>query len=120
MKTYAINLVTDTKHTDIYDKVALNKYPIVVICKTESELKGILTSQDTINFVKSLIKSQRLFNTAFWMIRTIYNNGDVREIVWRVSDMISIDYSQNNISNFEDNVVDEQMCSEKEISENKI
>ena len=102
MKTYAINLVTDTKYTDIYDKVALNKFPMIAICKTESELKEILSSQDTIDFVKSMIKNHKLFEVAYWMIRCIYSDGEVREISWKVSDMISVDYSQNNISKIAD------------------
>lgn len=102
MKTYAINLVTDTKYTDIYDKVALNKFPMIAICKTESELKEFLSSQDTIDFVKNMIKNHKLFEASYWMIRCIYSDGEVREISWKVSDMISVDYSQNNQSNFAD------------------
>ena len=102
MKTYAVNLVVDTKNTDIYDKVALNKFPIIVRCKTESELKDILANDDTKNFIKQHIKSKRVFDTALWQIRSIYPNGEVRELVWEIDDLISIDYSQNNISNFED------------------
>ena len=90
MKNYAVNLVVDTKHTDIYDKVALNKFPIIVQCKTENELQSILSNEQTIQFVKGLIKSKSVFDTAFWNIRTIYDNNEVREIVWRVSDTINI------------------------------
>lgn len=102
MKTYAINLVVDTKHTDIYDKVALNKFPIIIQCKTESELKDILMNEETQYFIKTHIKTKRVFDSSQWQIRSIYPNGEVREIIWRIGDMISIDYSQNNISNFED------------------
>lgn len=102
MKTYAINLVTDTKNTDIYDKVALNKFPIIVTCKTESELKGILSSTESTNFVKKLVKNKRVYNASVWMIRSIYENGTVRELSWKVPDLNIIDYSQNNIENFED------------------
>lgn len=90
MKNYAVNLVVDTKHTDIYDKVALNKFPIIVQCKTENELKSILSNEQTIQFVKGLIKSKSVFDTAFWNIRTIYDNDVVRELVWKVSDTINI------------------------------
>lgn len=103
MKTYAINLVTDTKHTDIYDKVALNKFPIIVRCKTESELRDLISNEDTTNYVKNTIKNKRVFDAAYWMIRSVYQNGDVRELSWKVSDLISIDYSQNNTAIFEDN-----------------
>lgn len=90
MKNYAINLIVDTKNTDIYDKVALNKFPIIVQCKTEDELKNILSGEETKEFVKKLIKSKSVFDTSFWNVRTIYSDGNIREIVWKVSDMINI------------------------------
>lgn len=85
MKTYIINLVVDTKNTDIYDKVALNKFPIIVKCKTESELKEMLSQELAQKFIQEHIKSQRVFDSAEWFIRCIYDN-DVREIVWKISE----------------------------------
>ena len=92
MKTYVINLVVDAKNNDIYDKVSLNKYPIVVFCRSEAELKEILSNDDTKEFVKSLIKSKRVYDTAIWMIRDIYPNNTTRELIWDVSELIHIDY----------------------------
>ena len=86
MKTYVVNLVVDTKNTDIYDKVALNKFPIIIKCKTEAELKEILTQEMAQTFIQDHIKSQRVFDSAEWFIRCIYEK-DVREIVWRVSEL---------------------------------
>ena len=39
MNIYTLNLVVNTKNTDIYDKVALNKFPMIIKCKSEEELK---------------------------------------------------------------------------------
>lgn len=86
MKTYAVNLVVDTKNTDIYDKVALNKFPIIIKCKTESELKDILSQELAQKFIQDHIKSQRVFDSAEWFVRCIYED-DVREIVWKVSEL---------------------------------
>ena len=86
MKTYAVNLVVDTKNTDIYDKVSLNKFPIIIKCKTESELKDILAQEQADEFIQSKIKSQRIFDTAQWFVRCIYEE-DVKEIVWDVSEI---------------------------------
>lgn len=86
MKTYVVNLVVDTKNTDIYDKVALNKFPIIIKCKTEAELKEILTQEMAQTFLQSHIKSQRVFDTAEWFVRCIYES-DVREIIWKVSEL---------------------------------
>ena len=92
MKTYAINLVVDTKATDIYDKVALNKFPIIVQCPNEAALKDILSNEETLKFVKTLIKSKRVYDSAEWRIRSIYDSGDVRELVWDVSELNKIDF----------------------------
>lgn len=88
---YTINLVVDTKVTDIYDKVALNKYPMVIFCNDINELKDILSNTDTINYVKNYIKSKKIFDNAQWYIRSIdYDN--IIEEVWNVSDLINIVY----------------------------
>lgn len=92
MKTYVINLVVDAKNNDIYDKVSLNKYPIVAFCRSEAELKERLSNDDTKEFIKSLIKSKRVYDTAIWMIRDIYPNNTTRELIWDVSELIHIDY----------------------------
>lgn len=86
MKTYVVNLVVDTKNTDIYDKVALNKFPIIIKCKTEAELKEILTQEMAQTFIQDHIKSQRVFDSAEWFVRCIYEDN-VREIVWKVSEL---------------------------------
>jgi hypothetical protein len=88
---YTINLVVDTKVTDIYDKVALNKYPMVIFCDDINELKDILSNINTINYVKNYIKSKKIFDNAQWYIRSIdYDN--IIEEVWNVSDLINIVY----------------------------
>lgn len=87
MKTYVLNLVVDTKNTDIYDKVALNKFPIIIQCKTEAELKEILLQKDIHEYINTQIKSQRVLDTAEWMIRSIYPDNEIREIIWKVSDL---------------------------------
>ena len=92
MKTYVLNLVVDAKNTDVYDKVSLNKYPIVAFFKSESELKDKLSSDETRDYIKSLIKSKRVYDTAEWMIRDIYPNNTTQELIWDVSELVHIDY----------------------------
>lgn len=86
MKTYAINLIVDTKNKEVYDKVALNKFPIIIQCKTEAELKDILSSKTTIEYVNKMIKAVKVLETAEWMIRSVYENGEVRELIFKVTD----------------------------------
>ena len=91
MKIYAVNLTVDTKTTDLYDKVAINKFPIIVICNNEEELWNKLSTEDTSNWVKQNVKTKRLFDTAYYHIREIFN-GNVKDICWKVDSLINIEY----------------------------
>lgn len=91
MKTYAVNLTVDTKTTDIYDQVAVNKYPIIVLCKDEEELWDKLSHTNTINWVKQNVRTKRLFDTAFFHIREIDGN-DIKDICWKVDSLMTIAY----------------------------
>lgn len=91
MKTYAINLTVDTKTTDLYDQVAVNKYPVIVICKDEAELWEKLSSHTTVNWVRENIRIQRIFDTAYFHIREIDNN-EVKDICWKVDSLIKLTY----------------------------
>jgi hypothetical protein len=81
MKTYAVNLVINK--TD--DIITLNKFPIVIKCKTEMELKEIL-SNDVSKYLQERTKTTHSFENAEWYIRSIYEN-DIREIVWKASEL---------------------------------
>ena len=90
MNIYAVNLTVDTKTTDLYDKVAVNKYPVIVICKDENELKEKLSSDTTKGWIKTNIRIKHIFDTAFFHIREV--TKDVKEICWKVSDIVNISY----------------------------
>ena len=91
MNTYAINLTVDTKTTDIYDKVAVNKYPVIVICKDEKELWEKLSTQDTKDWVRSNIRLQHLYESAYLHIREI-SCGNVRDLCWKLDSVIEMTY----------------------------
>ena len=93
MKTYAINLTVDTKTTDLYDKVAVNKFPVIAVCKDEFTLWKKLCSPDTADWIRKNIRTKHLFDTAFFCIREILPNGEVRELNWQVNTMVDIDYT---------------------------
>lgn len=81
MKTYVVNLVINK--TD--DIITLNKFPIVIKCKTEMELKELL-SNDVSKYLQEHTKTTHSFENAEWCIRCIYEN-DVREIIWKASEL---------------------------------
>ena len=71
--TYVVNICVDTKSTDIYDKVAINKFPIILSCK-ESQLRVVLGNDDFKNYIHQHI-SKQLFDNAQFYIRIIDDNG---------------------------------------------
>lgn len=91
MKTYTINLCTDTKNTDRYDKVAVNKFPIIMKCSDVDELKKYLGNEETANYVKSMLKQKHLYETAVFYIREIDGNS-INELTLSVVELIKINY----------------------------
>lgn len=85
MKIYVVNLVVNAKNTDVYDKVALNKFPVVIKCKDRDELKNILGQEQATDFIKNNIKSQKIFDMSQWFIREIYKDN-VEEFILDVQD----------------------------------
>lgn len=90
MKIYTINLCTDTKNTDRYDKVAVNKFPMIIKCVDENELKEFLSNEKTVKFVKDLLKQKHLYDTAVYYIREI--NKEINEYRWVVKDITPVSY----------------------------
>lgn len=80
---FAVNLTVDTKTTDLYDKVAVNKYPVIVICNDEKELWEKLSSESTAKWIKENIRIKRIFDTAYFHIRGV-NGYDSIEYCWKV------------------------------------
>lgn len=90
MKTYAINLTTRTKVNNVFDKVAINKYPIIVVCKDIEELKQILSTDDTKKFIKDTLKFKDLYESSTFFIREI--NNDKNDFTLEVKDVVSVDF----------------------------
>lgn len=91
MKTYVINLCTDTKNTDRYDKVAVNKFPMIVRCNDINELKNILSNKNTSEFIKENLKQKHLYESAVFYIRSIDQNS-IDEFCLDVVELNNIEY----------------------------
>lgn len=96
LKIYAINLTVDTKTTDLYDQVAINKFPIIVICKDEHELWDKLSLEETALWIKQNVRTQRLFDSAYFYIRELakgYGETLHRELCWKVNSLVKVTYN---------------------------
>jgi hypothetical protein len=91
MKTYAVNLTVDTKTTDLYDQVAVNKYPVIVLCENSDELWDWLKSQETANWVRTNIRQKHLYESAYFYIREI-SEDNVKDLQWKVTSIINMIY----------------------------
>jgi hypothetical protein len=89
---YTLNLVVNAKNVDIYDKVALNKYPYIIICMNQEELKRKLNSEPVITHIKSIIKSKKVYDSAKWMVRGLDDFDNISEFVLDVSDITPITF----------------------------
>jgi hypothetical protein len=94
MNIYAVNLTVDTKTTDLYDKVAVNKYPVIVLCKDEKELWYKLSSEETKNWIKNNIRTKHIYESAFFHIREVSDIKDakVKDLCWKVNSLMNISY----------------------------
>jgi hypothetical protein len=90
---YALNIVTVTKSTDVYDAVAVNKYPLLITCEKE-EFEQFLKSERMVEFCKQYIKSKNLYDHSKFYVRAIDDEQDitVENIILNVSDYIEIKY----------------------------
>ena len=95
-KIYVINVTVDTKTTDLYDQVAINKFPIIVICKDEDELREKLSNEEASNWIKQNVRTQRLFDSAYFYIRELSkgtNQTNVNELCWKVDSLLTVTYN---------------------------
>lgn len=94
MKIYVINIVTTTKNKELYEKVAVNEYPLIIHCSDNDRLKNILSQRN--DYIKNILKTETLYNHAIYMIREIIFNGvtyDVNDFKINVKDITHVDYS---------------------------
>lgn len=95
MNIFAINICTDTKSTDRYNKVAVNPYPIIVISSLDN-LKDKLSNDDTKQFIKNLFRTKPLYDSAVFRIRSVDDEGMVDEFEWKVSDICELNETDFN------------------------
>lgn len=92
MNIYAINVCTDTKNTDRYDKVAVNEYPVIVL-GTRTELDNHLKSNEMKAFIKKLFRTQSLYDAGVFRIRCIDSyDWYIDEFELPIKDFVEIYY----------------------------
>lgn len=90
MKIYTINIVTSTKNKELYERVAVNEYPLVIRCTNEDRLKEIL--KDRVEYIRQILKTETLYNHAVYMIRelTLNERCEIRDFEIPVKDIVLI------------------------------
>lgn len=82
---YAINIVTNTRSGDAYDRVAINPYPIIYI--GNESVEDVLRDDDLLEVFRSYIKNETTYNKASLMIRSI-DDLNVEEYIYTLSDFV--------------------------------
>ncbi|MBR5297606.1 MAG: hypothetical protein IKU29_07045 [Parabacteroides sp.] len=75
---FAINVVVNTKTGDVYDQVAINKFPVLIRCENKEKLWELLDEDGVRRFIKNHM-SRYLYNSAMYMIRYITDSGKFTE-----------------------------------------
>jgi hypothetical protein len=94
---YAINIVTVTKSTDLYDAVAVNKFPILVTCDSRDELYDILKEEQIKIFCQNTIKTKNLYDHSKFYIREFDVEADTtpESFIEDVSKYIQLNYGRD-------------------------
>ena len=90
LESYSINICVATAGHDRYDKVAINKYPMVVLGR-ESDLKNQLRSDAIRSYIKTNIRSKEIYDTAEFYIMHLKRDNTVDKFVIPVPELVRID-----------------------------
>lgn len=82
---YAINIVTNTRSGDAYDRVAINPYPIIYI--GNESMEDVLRDDDLLEVLRGYIKNETTYNKASLMIRSV-DGLEVEEHIYPLSGVI--------------------------------
>lgn len=87
LESFSINLCVPTLGHDRYDKVAINKFPIIVLGR-KSDLIHMLQSDDIKDWVASTIKDPDLFKEAEWCIQHLKRDNTAEKIRYNLRDFM--------------------------------
>lgn len=91
LESFAINICVDTAGNDYYDQVAINKDPIIVLGR-DWDVKNLLSSSDTIKYLKSHIRSKEIYDNATYHVVHMTRDNRTEKFVWKVPDITIIDW----------------------------
>ena len=79
MNIYTINIIVNTKKdtSKLYDKVSINKFPIIITAESEED---IYTNTDLWTALKDMFIDESVYNTAEFYIRSIDESFNINEI----------------------------------------
>ena len=87
---YSINICVATTGHDRYDKVAISKFPIVIL-GDESDLHAGLASDTVKNYIKEHIRTQTVYESAVFYISEIDENYNQNKQEIRVDEIFGSD-----------------------------
>ena len=86
MKTFAINIVTNTRAGDAFDAVAVNKFPVIY---TADSAEDLFENSEFTDWVHGLLKASSLFEKSKAYVRSIDENDEISEEVFRLPDKMT-------------------------------
>lgn len=80
MNIFVINIMVDTKHNEkcVYEKVSINKYPIIIM---DESMDNVINNDELWTAIPKMFPDAYVYNTAEFYIRTLDENYEVTEFI---------------------------------------
>lgn len=89
LESYSVNICVPTAGHDRYDKVAINKYPMIILGR-ESDLKNQLGSDQIMRYIKENIKTKEIYESAVFYVMHPKRDNTVDRFTIPVPELVSI------------------------------
>lgn len=80
---FAINITAPTKTTDLYGRVAVHCFPMIIECGSVEDLRKKLSEQE--KYISNLFRTKELYEQAVYYIRTMEDPPS--EWIWPVPEV---------------------------------
>lgn len=90
LESYSINICVATAGHDRYDKVSINKFPMIVLGR-ESDLRAQLSSPTLYSYIKENIRTRGIYETAEFYIMHLRRDNTADKMIIPVKELVKID-----------------------------
>lgn len=92
LESFSVNICVATAGHDRYDKVAINKYPMIVLGR-ESDIRTQLSSPQLVDYIKQNIHTKDIYKSAVFHIMHLKRDNTCTKLEIPVPELVKIEES---------------------------